>query len=202
MIASLRGRVTRAAADEVVIDVGGVGYQVFCHLRTTAELRSGESVELHIHTAVSDDAIRLYGFRTAEELNFFRLLIGVERIGPKAALAILGRSELPVLVRAIASDDAALLATVPGVGRKTAERVCLELRDKISGFKLPGETGGEVAVRGVHDVVESAAAALIGLGFREAEVRAALAASDSADDDVNVRITDALRRLDRVGATP
>src|SRR4029077_12280017 len=97
-------------------------------------------VTLHVHTAVSDDAIRLFGFLHVEELRLFRLLLGVERIGPKAALGILGRAELPTLVRAIRLQDAALVTTVPGIGRKTAERVTLELSDRLDGMVLPGDT--------------------------------------------------------------
>src|SRR5439155_15725667 len=97
-------------------------------------------VTLHVHTAVSDDAIRLFGFVTAEELRLFRLLLGVERIGPRAALGILGRAELPTLVRALRAGDAKLVATVPGIGPKTAERVVLELRGRLDGLALPGDT--------------------------------------------------------------
>jgi Holliday junction resolvasome RuvABC DNA-binding subunit len=105
MIALLRGRILALDDDGVVLETAsGVGYQVFCHLRTSTALRdvSGDAV-LHIHTSVADDAIRLFGFATPEELRLFRLLLTVERIGPKAALGILGRAELPTLVRAIRS---------------------------------------------------------------------------------------------------
>src|SRR5579862_6041542 len=140
MIALLRGELVELADDHVVVDTGGVGYEVFCHLRTIATLHTSRdaAVTLHVHTSVSADAIRLYGFATHDELRLFRLLIGVERIGPKAALGILGRAELPTLVRAIAEGDIALVATVPGIGRKTAERVILELRDKVGSFEPPG----------------------------------------------------------------
>ena len=143
MIALLSGQVISVEDDEVVINVHGVGYQVYCHLRTLAALHDlGEQTEvtLHIHTAVGTDAIRFFGFLSREELRLFRQLIGVERIGPKAALGILGRAELPTLVRAIRGGDAAFVATVPGIGRKTAERVVLELRDKLGGVALPGDT--------------------------------------------------------------
>ena len=140
MIALLRGGLVQLGDDHVVIDTGGVGYEVFCHLRTIATLHTSreQDVTLHVHTSVSADAIRLYGFATQDELRLFRLLIGVERIGPKAALGILGRAELPTLVRAIAEGDVALVATVPGIGRKTAERVILELRDKMASLEPPG----------------------------------------------------------------
>jgi Holliday junction DNA helicase RuvA len=203
MIARLRGQVVIADTDHVVLETGGVGYQVHCHLRTLAALHEmGErEVTLHIHTAVSDDAIRLYGFLARDELRLFRLLIGVERIGPKAALSILGRAELPTMVRAIRDGDVALVATVPGVGRRTAERVVLELSDRLGDLALT--LGTVAAPTPAAQAVEAAVAGLVGLGYRESEarpaVRAALAASGETDGDVTALVGRALRLLD-VGA--
>jgi Holliday junction DNA helicase RuvA len=159
-------------------------------------------VTLHIHTSVSDDAIRLYGFLARDELRLFRLLIGVERIGPKAALSILGRAELPTMVRAIRDGDVALVATVPGVGRRTAERVVLELSDRLGDLAL---TLGPAVPTAAAQAVEAAVAGLVGLGYRESEarpaVRAALAASGEADGDVTALVGRALRLLDVGAAT-
>ena len=201
MIALLRGQLVELAEDHVVIDAGGVGYEVFCHLRMLATLheRRGQEVSLRVHTAVSDDAIRLFGFSTGDELRLFRLLIGVERIGPKAALGILGRAELPVMVRAIRGGDAALVATVPGIGRKTAERVILELRDRLESLTPPGELPVEA---GTQQTVGAAVEGLVGLGFREPEARAAVHAVAAADGDaldVAELVGAALRRLDAAG---
>ena len=154
MIALVRGTLFSVGDDHVVVDTGGVGYEVFCHLRTITTLHASheQEISLYVHTSVSADAIRLYGFVTHDEFRLFRLLIGVERIGPKAALGILGRAELPVLVKAIAEGDIALVATVPGIGRKTAERVILELRDKVGSLEPPGtihQASGEQGRRGV-----------------------------------------------------
>lgn len=206
MIAMLRGRV--AAVDEgwVVVETGdGVGYEVFCHLRTIARLHEAHAarseVRLHIHTGVSEDSIRLYGFLTPEELRLFRLLLGVERIGPKAALGILGRSELPSLVRALRAGDDKLVATVPGIGPKTAARVVLELGGRLDSLALPGdaERTESVALQAVTLAVDG----LRGLGFREPDARAAVTAA-LADlggaPDVNALVAAALRRLDLVSA--
>ncbi len=196
MIARLRGRVAALEADQVVLETGGVGYQVHCHLRTLAGLhqRGDAEVTLHIHTAVTDDAIRLYGFLGRDELRLFQLLIGVERIGPKAALSILGRAELPTLVRAIREGDVALVATVPGVGRKTAERVVLELRDRLGEFALVTELAAPSAE---VQVTEAAIAGLVGLGFRETEARSAVRAAGADEDgDVTALVGRALRLLD------
>ena len=199
MIARLRGRVVVSDTDHVVLEASGVGYQVQCHLRTLAGLHEmgDREVTLHVHTSVTDDAIRLYGFLGRDELRLFRLLIGVERIGPKAALSILGRAELPAMVRAIRDGDVALLATVPGIGRRTAERVILELRDRLAEVALSLEPAAPTAAA---QAIEAAVAGLVGLGFRESEarpaVRAALAGAGEADGDVTALVGRALRLLD------
>ncbi|MGD1034147.1 MAG: Holliday junction branch migration protein RuvA [Candidatus Dormibacteria bacterium] len=199
MIARLRGRVVVSDTDHVVLEASGVGYQVQCHLRTLAALHEmgDREVTLHVHTSVTDDAIRLYGFLGRDELRLFRLLIGVERIGPKAALSILGRAELPAMVRAIRDGDVALLATVPGIGRRTAERVILELRDRLAEVALSLEPAAPTAAA---QAIEAAVAGLVGLGFRESEarpaVRAALAGAGEADGDVTALVGRALRLLD------
>lgn len=207
MIARLRGSVVAVDDEWVVLEAGGVGYEVFCHLRTLLALREAASehreVALHVHTAVSDDAIRLFGFTTAEELRLFRLLLAVERIGPKAALGILGRAELPTLVRALRAGDAKLLATVPRVGPKTAERVVLELRDRLDGLTLPGDTAAPPEAQNRH-AVASAVEGLTGLGFRDAEARAAVAAAMAQIGDgvdVGALVAAALRRLDTATAS-
>ena len=203
MIALLRGRLAELGDDAVVLETsGGTGYEVFCHLRTLASLhgRIDSEVSLHVHTSVSDDAIRLYGFSSTDELRLFKLLIGVERIGPKAALGILGRAELPVMLRAIRAGDVALVATVPGIGRKTAERVILELRDKLDGITVSGvPVAGPTAD---NQAADTAVHGLMGLGFREAQAREAVAAALAADGaglDATALVAAALRRLD---ATP
>jgi Holliday junction DNA helicase RuvA len=203
MIALLRGRVVSVEDDLVTLDVNGVGYAVQCHLRTAVALHGGDGeVTLHIHTSVSDDAIRLYGFASSEELRLFRLLIAVERIGPKAALGILGRADLTTMVRALRSGDAAMVATVPGIGLKTAERVVLELRGKLDRLALPGDTATPVAAA-AEQAIRAAVDGLATMGFREAAagdaVRAAL--RDGAEPlDVAALVAAALRRLDMVAA--
>lgn len=203
MIAMLRGRVAAVEDDVVILDVNGVGYAVQCHLRTAVSLHgAGGDVTLHIHTSVSDDAIRLYGFATGEELRLFRLLIGVERIGPKAALGILGRADLTTMVRALRSGDAALVATVPGIGVKTAERVVLELRGKLDQLALPGDTATPAAAA-AQEAIRSAVDGLATMGFREAAARDAVQAAlrDGAEPlDVAALVAAALRRLDMVAA--
>jgi Holliday junction DNA helicase RuvA len=192
--------------DRVVVEVGGVGYEVFCHLRTLAHLHEAgaqSDVTLHIQTEVSQDSIRLFGFPTVEELRLYRLLRGVERIGPKAALAVLGRAELPTLVRAIRDGDEKLVATVPGVGLKTAAKVVLDLRGRLDGLVLPGDMGVAPAPPSAQRASAAAIEGLQGLGFRASDARSAVAAvaAELGDDaDVNDLVAAALRRLDMVSA--
>jgi holliday junction DNA helicase RuvA len=203
VIALLRGTVTAVDGDVVTLDVNGVGYAVQCHLRTAVALHDSRGpVTVHVHTSVSADAIRLYGFTSAEELRLFRLLIAVERIGPKAALSILGRADLATLVRALRGGDAALLATVPGIGAKTAERVVLELRDKLDGLALPGDTATRVEAA-AEQAIRAAIDGLASMGFRESAARDAVRAALSdgtAPLDVAALVAAALRRLDMVTA--
>ena len=197
MIASLRGTVGRVDEESVVIEVGGVGYLVFVHQRTAAQLRLavGE-VRLDVHTVVRDDAISLYGFLDPQELVFFRHLLGVERIGPKAALAILSRTEWGVLAEAIAAEDHSVLAAVPGIGVKTARRIVLELKGTVDQMGIVPPLGGPPSAGAP---VERAVEALVQLGFsasqaREA-VRAALVAQGEVAHSVEELVRDALQRL-------
>jgi holliday junction DNA helicase RuvA len=206
VIARLRGRVVAIDEDRVVLEAGSVGYEVFCHLRTLAHLHEAgaqNEVTLYIQTEVAQDSIRLFGFPTVEELRLYRLLRGVERIGPKAALAVLGRAELPTLVRAIREGDEKLVATVPGVGLKTAAKVVLDLRGRLDGLVLPGDTGARAAPPSAQRASAAAIEGLQGLGFRPADARSAVAAvaAELGDDaDVNDIVAAALRRLDMVSA--
>jgi Holliday junction DNA helicase RuvA len=203
VIALLRGSVVAVDDDLVTLDVNGVGYAVQCHLRTAVALHGTSGVvTIHVHTSVSADAIRLYGFTSAEELRLFRLLIAVERIGPKAALGILGRADLATIVRALRGGDAAMLATVPGIGAKTAERVVLELRDKLDGLALPGDIATPVEAA-AEQAIRAAVDGLATMGFRESAARDAVKAAvrDGAEPlDVAALVAAALRRLDMVAA--
>jgi Holliday junction DNA helicase RuvA len=203
VIAQLRGTVAGVDGDVVTLDVNGVGYAVQCHLRTAVALHGATgTVILHVHTAVSADAIRLYGFTSPEELRLFRLLIAVERIGPKAALGILGRADLATMVRALRSGDADMVATVPGIGAKTAARVVLELRDKLNGLLLPGDTATPVEAA-AEQAIRAAVDGLATMGFRESSARDAVKAAvgDGTEPlDVAALVAAALRRLDMVAA--
>ncbi|MFH0846748.1 MAG: Holliday junction branch migration protein RuvA, partial [Chloroflexota bacterium] len=132
MIASLQGKLEAIYTGFVVINVNGIGYQVFVPVRTLAELGgAGSEVKLYTHLHVREDNLSLYGFATPEELRLFETLLTVSGIGPKLGLALLSTMSAEQTIMAIASGDADLLRGVPGIGKKTAERIVLELKDKI-----------------------------------------------------------------------
>lgn len=190
MIAGLKGRIERKLDDAALVDVGGVIYRVNTSLVTLEEIGdAGESVRLFTHLYVREDQMALYGFSTPEELRLFETLIGVSGVGPRLALSILSRVRTEALEAAITSENAALLATVPGVGRKTAARLILELRGKI----VPSAEGPlGIPSRADAEVIE----ALRSLGYTTAEAHGALARVPRGDDlTVEDRVVAALREL-------
>ena len=183
----------------MIVDVHGVGYLVTVGTRTLTELpRAGERVRLYTYTYVREDALGLFGFLGQEELTFFKLLLSVKGIGPKAGLAILSRAELRVLKRAVLQDDAALLATVPGIGPKTAARVVLELKGKLKDEMFGEEARVPSAAGG--DPVAQALQVLTGLGYTPAEAKEAVrkaSGGNGGHHSVEQLVTSALKGLDR-----
>lgn len=189
MIGRLTGVMAGRQGDgTIVIEVGGVGYCVRVPLAFA--LSEGERLSLHIHTAVRDDAIDLYGFPAEEDLSFFRLLMSVSGVGPKTALSIMGVADAMALKRAIASGDAAALHKVFGIGKKSAERIVVELKDK-----LQLETG-TTATAGVSGTDGEVIEALMALGYTATESRKALKEIGSGTGEgVKERLGAALRQL-------
>jgi Holliday junction DNA helicase RuvA len=174
MIASLRGRVVTTAAGVTVLDVAGVGYRLATTLsasRRAAAAGDGE-VTLLTHLHVREDALQLFGFASDAERSLFELLLGVSGVGPKAALAIVSGYEPDQIRRAVQSGDHALFTSIPGIGRRTAERVVIDLKDKVGGLVLPA-SGGDAPVP-VGDDHTAARDALVGLGMSVAEAEASL----------------------------
>src|SRR5579859_5374039 len=135
MIAQLRGTLLAKSTDRIVVDCGGVGYDVAISIPTFSGLpKIGSGVTLYIHTHVREDSLQLFGFLKAEEKLLFERLISVSGIGPKLAITLLSGMAAEQMVAAIRSSDIALLTRIPGIGRKTAERMCVELRDKLDAF--------------------------------------------------------------------
>jgi holliday junction DNA helicase RuvA len=173
MIGLLRGRLLEKRPNQVILDVGGVGYLVAVPLCTFAAL--GElhaEVTLLIHTHVREDALSLYGFLSAREKHLFELLLGASGVGPSLALKILSGMNVEELVPAIRGGDLARLTKIPGVGRKTAERMVVELKDKLEAVTIESEKPAPASPAGVEADVKSA---LINLGYDERTAEAAVA---------------------------
>ncbi len=177
MIAKLRGFLDGFAADHAVVDVNGVGYLVFASTRTLAALGPvGGEIVLHTVMQVSQDDIRLIGFASGEERDWFRLLISVQGVGARVALAILSTLPGDDLHRAVASGDHAMIARSPGVGPKLAQRIVHELKDKVGGLALgPAAASAPAAGSAAAD----AASALLNLGFRPGEAAAAVGKAEA-----------------------
>jgi Holliday junction DNA helicase RuvA len=181
MIALLSGAVAVRRANYVVIDCGGVGYHVAVSAHTLRSVPAmGREVALHTHMVVRDDALQLFGFASEEERELFLMLLGVQSVGPKMALAVLSGGPPRELLGALAAGDTARLQAVPGIGKRTAERIVVELREKV-GATLPEQA---ITVTRSDDPRAVAREGLIGLGYTVSEVDELLAgaAGESAED--------------------
>jgi Holliday junction DNA helicase RuvA len=197
VIAHLRGRVLEKQPNRIVVDANGVGYDVSVPLSTFYVLGEvGSEVALRIHTHVREDALSLFGFFTRLEQELFERLISVSGIGPKVALAVLSGIEPPDLVRAIERADLARLTAIPGVGKKTSERIVVELRDRLPRVVAPAPRDGQIEAPAIKDDVLSA---LINLGYHrplaEKAVEAAVKAIPGGEFEPTLR--QALRELAR-----
>ncbi|HVT55546.1 MAG TPA: Holliday junction branch migration protein RuvA [Xanthobacteraceae bacterium] len=188
MIGKLRGVIDSYGDDTVVIDVHGVGYLVHCSPRTLQSLPSpGEAATISIETWVREDQIRLYGFTSDLEREWFRILTGVQGVGARVALAILGTLKVSDLANAIALGDKAAIARTPGVGPKLAQRLVLELKDKAPAFASVDpavvKLQDELSERRASTPVSEAVSALVNLGYGEIQASAAVAAAVRAAGD-------------------
>lgn len=192
MIALISGTVAVRRANHVIIDCGGIGYQVAVSVQTLRHVPAvGLQATLHTHLIVRDDALALYGFATEEERELFLMLLGVQSVGPKMALAVLSGGPPRELLSALSAGDAPRLRAVPGIGKRTAERIIVELREKV-GASVPEEV---IASPPSDDPRALAREGLVGLGYSVAEVDALLdrAAGERPED----LIADALRMARR-----
>ena len=177
MIASLTGIIQFITSDRCILDVNGVGYEVFLSTAGLAKIPEiGEKHFLHIHTSVREDAIVLFGFSEPAEKEMFLTLKTVSGIGPKLALAVLSGMEVDTLAQAIGGEDVKALTTISGVGKKTAERICVELKEKVGNI-VPTTISVAASSRSMVEtnVVSDALSALVNLGYSEAIARDALA---------------------------
>ena len=198
MIALLTGKIAMKSPDAVIVDVAGVGYRVQIPFSTYFALPDdGAPLTLHIHTSVKEDAINLYGFLTLQEKQFFQLLLTVSGVGPKLARDILSNIQPGDLASALLRSDFVRLSAIPGIGKKSAERLVLELKDKIVKLGLATGTDQSLAISmettALHDDVASA---LVNLGYKEAVVAKVLAEIDlSSGVPMETILKLALKRL-------
>lgn len=192
MIRQVRGIIEEKDALSVVVSVGAgggsIGYLV--SVPNTSVITVGEEVVLHTHLAVRETAMDLYGFLTRDELEMFELLLGVPKIGPKSALQILSQADVALLKTAALSDDASHLTKMSGIGKKTAEKIVVELRNKLDD-EAPELVGAGGGVDG--DVID----ALVTLGYSQKEAREAIVKIDPEHTDANARIREALKLLSK-----
>ena len=188
MIASVRGQIVERRPDGIVVECGGVGYGLAVSANTLRSVpATGNDARLHTHLIVRDDGMSLYGFATPQERELFLMLIGVQGVGPKVALAVLSGGAPRALLKAIASGDAARFQAVPGIGKRTAERILVELREKVGA----PEAGDEIVISRGDDPRTLAREGLLGLGFAPQEADELLdAARGETPEDL---ISEALR---------
>lgn len=195
MIAFLSGKLIEKHANTAIVDVGGVGYEVSIPLTTFYELgEPGSDVQLRIYTSVREDAIQLFGFKTLRERDLYLKLISVQGIGPKSGIAMLSGMNADEIISAIRSNNLVRLTSIPGVGRKTAERLVIELRDKV-GEMTDGAGSLDAASRTslpTDAVFEDALSALVNLGYNKAAAEKAL--DQAAKEGTEVTVQKLLRR--------
>ena len=181
MIAALTGRLAAKAPSHITLEVQGVGYEVFIPLSTFYSLPDlNESASLKIYTHLRDDAIQLFGFLTAPEKDVFILLTGISGIGPKLALSVLSALSVPDLIAAVQASDVDKLATVPGIGKKSAGRIALELKDKVARLHPAAVQTPDVRSGPTDQLQEDALSALVNLGYRATEAKEVLKRIDYA----------------------
>ncbi|HJX34833.1 MAG TPA: Holliday junction branch migration protein RuvA [Desulfatiglandales bacterium] len=198
MIASLKGILSKKTTDTLIIDNGGIGYEVIAPLSTFYALpEEGEEISLQIYTHVREDAFILFGFKTVLEKKIFRLLISVSGIGPKLATNILSGVGPDILLEAIAAGDLARLQSIPGVGKKTAERIVLELKDKAQKLGTDLIIPSKVTIFKDRTIPDDALSALLNLGYTSKAARIAVdkAISNATDASLEGVIKEALRLL-------
>ena len=182
MIALLKGQVAYKSLDHVILDVGGVGYRLLVPLSTYYTLPDSGQIQLHVHTHVREDAIQLFGFGSAEEKEIFTILISVSGVGPKLAINILSHIPAAELATALARSDIARLSSLPGIGKKTAERLSLELKDKVTQYVSADDGASHKSSSRTSDLLDDLLSALINLGYKENAARKALETMEISPD--------------------
>jgi Holliday junction DNA helicase RuvA len=200
MIAFLRGRVLAKQPNRLIVDVQGVGYEVYVPLSTFYDIGDdGSEISLHVHTHVREEALQLYGFLTSIELQVFEHLIAISGIGPRLAIAVLSGIDTRELVAAVQRADVARLTGVPGIGRKTAERIVLELKDRLARMTVPSGVDAVAAVSPGDRLRDDLVSALQNLGYHRptAEKAVDTTLSSTSEPTFEQALRSALRELMR-----
>jgi len=188
MIATIRGEISQIEENALILEVGGVGLRVLVPAPLRAKAKTGEKVFLFTHLQVREDALTLYGFESQSDRELFNILLGVDGVGPKVALSVLSTMTLDAIQRAVFADEPEVLSRVPGVGKKTAQKMGLHLKDKLK----PSDTLSQVA--SMTDKDSEVLAALTALGYSVVEAQAAIQSiAKDAPDDVGDRLRLALQ---------
>ncbi|HEX7998333.1 MAG TPA: Holliday junction branch migration protein RuvA [Pyrinomonadaceae bacterium] len=195
MIAHLSGTLLVKQTNTVIVDVGGIGYEVTIPLSTFYDLEdTGKSVQLRVYTHVREDALQLYGFKTARERELFQRLISVSGIGPKLGITMLSGMSADEIIASIRTNNLARLTSIPGVGKKTAERLVIELRDKIAALSSPAleeefaTASGAGAPASEDAMRDDALSALVNLGYQKAPAEKAITAAMQEGGDLSVEV--------------
>lgn len=186
MIAQIEGKISALDGRSVVVDVGGLGYRIFITSEKRAKMKEGANTRLFTHLHVRENALELFGFEKSSELEFFEMLINISGIGPRSAISILSIAPVETLKKAVGSGDTGYLTKVSGIGKKTAAKIVLELKEKLLAFE---DTGTEL--RGAGDVLE----ALQSLGYSQGEAREALKKIPNEISETGARLKEALKIL-------
>ncbi len=188
MIAYIKGKIKFKGENFMVLENNGIGYRIFVPQEFLLKVETGDDIEFFTHQHVREDALQLFGFATAEELKLFELLISISGIGPKSAMGVLSVAKVNDIKSAIINQDASILRKVSGIGAKTAERIILELKNKVEGIVGVGEVRSREELDSDIDAVE----ALMALGYARDKAREALKKTDSTLD-IGERVKQALR---------
>jgi len=195
----IRGKVALSEPGLVVIDAGGVGYGIMTSLNSSSQAQMGDTATFYTYLHVRDSIFDLYGFISREELDCFKLLIGISGVGPKAALSILGVTTPSKLALAVLTDDQKVIQAAPGVGKKLAQRIILELKDRMTKGQLEEVSTGlsmeDIAPVAAGSAADDAVAALMVLGYTRAEALAALKGVDTSAMTVDEIVRAALKKL-------
>lgn len=202
MIAFVRGTAVDMTENSVIVEAGGIGYEIYMTGTDLSQIHMGEEVKIHTYFNVREDAMQLYGFRSKDDLQMFRLLLGVNGVGPKAAVGVLAGITADELRFAILSDDVKTLSKAPGIGKKTAQKLILELKDKMKledAFELKLAHEQEKAVAGLGEISDGrqeAVEALVALGYSSTDaLRAVRKVTDVAPDDLEGLLKAALKNF-------